>query len=46
MPPTDSPVDATDNATVRRMTYHRVTTVVTGTRPTAVKPNANSVYTA
>ena len=46
MPPTDSPVEATDSATVRRTTYQRVTTVVTGTRPTPVKPKANNVYTA
>ena len=33
MPPTDNPVDATDNATDRRSWNHRVTTVVAGTSP-------------
>ena len=46
MPPTESPVDATDSATDRRTWYQRVTTVVTGIRPAAEKPTAKTAYTA
>ncbi len=37
-PPTDSPVEATDNASARRRWNQRVSTVVVGTRPPAAKP--------
>ncbi len=42
MPPTDSPVDATDSATDRRRWNHRVMTVVVGTIPAPVHPTANT----
>ena len=42
MPPTDSPVEAIDSATDRRVWNQRVTTVVTGTSPAAANPTANS----
>ena len=42
MPPTDSPVDATDNATDRRRWNHRVMTVVVGTIPAPDQPIANT----
>ena len=45
MPPADSPVDAMDRATLRRMWYQRVTTVVTGIRPAPLNPKAKTAYT-
>ena len=45
MPPTDSPVDATDSAIDRFAWNHLVTTVVAGTRPAAAQPAANTAYT-
>ncbi len=37
-PPSDNPVEATDNATARRRRNHRVTKVVAGIRADAAKP--------
>ena len=44
MPPTESPVDATDNATDRLAWNQRVTTVVVGTRPHRPYPTAKNAY--
>ena len=46
MPPADSPVEATDNATDRRRTNHRATVVVAGTRPAKAKPTPKSTSAA
>ena len=44
-PPTDSPVDAMASATERRVSNHRVMTVVAGTSPAALNPTPSDVLT-